>query len=146
MVFYHLTELNKLLIQAKSVSRTQMELELERSKHEACQADLRKFITTVNILHKKLDKEYERNDVLAKGLQRLGGDFDSCQETISNLCQDLYEIRRHMRRQQSTSTQSRRTSESRNDFDLEIKCQGAESGNTAPESVDSIESEDTSLF
>jgi predicted unusual protein kinase regulating ubiquinone biosynthesis (AarF/ABC1/UbiB family) len=122
-----------------------MELELERSKHEACQADLRKFITTVNILHKKLDKEYERNDVLAKGLQRLGR-LRLVPETISNLCQDLYEIRRHMRRQQSTSTQSRRTSESRNDFDLEIKCQGAESGNTAPESVDSIESEDTSLF
>ncbi len=119
MVLYHLNSLK--LIQ------TQMALDLERRKHKACQADLRKSITTVKILYKKLDKKYERNDVLAKRLQRLRKDFDSCQETINKLCHDLFKVRRHMRSQQLTSTQSRCTSQS-------------------SESVGCIKSEDTFLL
>ena len=119
-----------------------MALDLERREHKACQADLRKYIITVNILYRKLAEEYERNDVLAKGLQRLGRDLDCCHGSITKLYHDLYE--QHMRGQQSTSTPSRRTFESHNDFDLGSGCQAAES--TAPESVGFIKSEDTSPF
>lgn len=99
-----------------------MALDLERKEHRVCQAHFIESMAMANILYNKLNEEYERNDVLAEGLQRLRKDLNSCQETIKKLCHNLYEklqVRQDMRSQHWTSTQSRCTSESHIGFDLE---------------------------